>query len=119
MLDSTMFKFIEDSVKNLQTDPRGSRWSDSTKRLLAALHIQGGKRSARLLGNNVAGPCDTTIHNMLVQSGSTFLPGIVRANFVRIAAVIRDLMVKRKITGRIPFEMSEDETPVQKVHLSA
>jgi hypothetical protein len=114
-MNSTMFQFVTDSVKNILRDKSAKRWSPETKRLLSALHVQGGKRCAGLLSLNVAGPGDTTIRHTIRQNGTVFQPGILKENFMRIAKIYEGLLIQHSDLKTVPCEMAEDETPTEKV----
>ena len=112
-----LFNFIRDLIhclrlSSVQRQSRQMRWSKSTKRIFGVLRKFGGARTHRFLHETLQAPDIRTVEREWARDKMRFTPGVHRELFEKVGLFYRDAKKMRGISGKVLYELSEDETTV-------
>ncbi|GAQ78082.1 hypothetical protein KFL_000070500 [Klebsormidium nitens] len=113
---STLLNFLLDLGKNLLTvhehDGKGTgkRHSRSSKLMYECLQQFGGPLVANFLNVNLLGPAINTCKSLYRKDALLYVGLLQESTFEHLAGLLKQLMAKKGIIGKVPLEVSEDET---------
>lgn len=113
---STLLNFLLDLGKNLISvqahDGKGTgkRYSRSTKLMYECLLQFGGPLVANFLNLNLLGPAINTCKALYRKDALLYVGLLQESTVEHLAHLLEQIMAKKGIAGKVPLEVSEDET---------
>jgi hypothetical protein len=115
--NSIIFKYMEDTSRNILRKKGGQRWSQQCKIMMAGSKIKGGRRNLNHMSNLIP-MSEKTATTFIKKEKMEFTGGFSKEALRSNLLVVRDLILLQRQLNKIPREtriaglITGDETPI-------